>query len=311
MQHLRASFFGKFELTYNSTSLATVGGSKAKELLCYLFLHHSQPHPRVTLATLLWQEGCTTSRAKAYLRKALWQLQRAFEQNAGLSSLPFLEVEPEWVQLHTPAEVWFDVEVFERAYETVKGIDGKHLGAEQLAGLEEAVELYTGDLLENWYQRWCLRERDRMRRIYLLMLDKLLDYSLVQSHYERGLDYGERILRVDLAREQTHRQLMRLRFLSGDRTGALRQYQRCVSALEDELDARPCEETVELQEQIRTNAVDLDRKAAASSTASGETGRSLQEHLDKIQETRRLLKAIQDQIQGEIEAIEAIVSKHS
>lgn len=290
--------------------MTDLGSSKAKELFCYLFLHHSQPHTRVSLATLLWQEGCTTSRAKAYLRKALWQLQRAFDAKAGLSDLSFLEVEPEWVQLHTPPEVWSDLDVFEGAYRAVKGIAGADLEPQQVARLEEAVELYTADLLENWYQRWCLLERDRVRRIYLLILDKLLDYSRAQALYERGLEYGEHILRVDLARERTHRQLMRLRYRAGDRTGALRQYQRCKAALDEELDAEPSEETKELYEQIRTNSVDHPRRLAPSPALTDETPQPLQEHLDRIHEARRMLQAIQDQIQEEIEAIDDVISQH-
>jgi hypothetical protein len=44
---------------------------------------------------------------------------------------------------------------------------------------------------------------------------------------------------------------MRLRYLAGDRTGALRQFERCAAALDSELDVLPSRATVHLYEQIR------------------------------------------------------------
>src|SRR5262249_5039304 len=71
--------------------------------------------------------------------------------------------------------------------------------------------------------------------------------------------YGDRILRYDRARECTHERLMRLRHLAGDRAGALRQYERCAFALEEELGVRPAERTVDLYERIRADAAVPDR----------------------------------------------------
>ena len=69
----------------------------------------------------------------------------------------------------------------------------------------------------------------------------------------RGVDYAQRILRCDIARESTYQELMRLHYLSGDRTTALREYGRCVQALKREFDLPPMEATVALYEQIRTS----------------------------------------------------------
>ncbi|NIN69138.1 MAG: hypothetical protein GTO63_31510, partial [Anaerolineae bacterium] len=81
----------------------------------------------------------------------------------------------------------------------------------------------------------CLYERERLQNMYLAILDKLVSYSEVQGAYEAGLGYGSRILSYDGARERTHRRLMRLYYLAGDRTAALRQYDSCVEALRREL----------------------------------------------------------------------------
>src|SRR5918995_459479 len=66
-----------------------------------------------------------------------------------------------------------------------------------------------------------------------------------------GLWYGEQVLRHDEASERTHRRLMALRYLSGDRTGAMRQYESCARSLAEELDVDPGPATRELDGIIR------------------------------------------------------------
>jgi len=87
----------------------------------------------------------------------------------------------------------------------------------------------------------------------LLLLDKLVQYCEIHQKYETGLAYGWQILRHDHAYERAHRQLMRLYVMSGDRTQALHQYQRCSNALQIELGVEPSARTRQLYEQIQSD----------------------------------------------------------
>jgi DNA-binding SARP family transcriptional activator len=87
--------------------------------------------------------------------------------------------------------------------------------------------------------------------MYLTILDKLVAYHRERGEYEAGIAFGTLALRSDRARERTHQSLMTLRLLAGDRTGALRQYERCVSALREELDIAPAQETEALLRSIK------------------------------------------------------------
>jgi hypothetical protein len=102
--------------------------------------------------------------------------------------------------------------------------------------------------------------------MYLTMLDKLMGYSEAHHEYEAGILYGARVLLFDRAREHTHRQLMRLQYLAGNRTGALRQYERCLIALEQELGVKPARSTTILYDQIRADQID------GAAALSGDTG---------------------------------------
>jgi len=65
------------------------------------------------------------------------------------------------------------------------------------------VNIYQGNLLEAWYQDWCLYERERLQKLFLAMLDMLMDYCEAPQDYETGRTFGNRILQDDRAREHT------------------------------------------------------------------------------------------------------------
>jgi len=250
MGKLCVSLFGKFSVKYGGVELPGFETMKVQELFCYLLLYRARPHPRENIADLLWGDN-STSQAKRYLSKALWQLQAALAQ--ATQDNPFLVVEPDWIQLNTQADLWLDVADFEQTYHLVKEVPGDALDARRIQDLNRAVQWYGGDLLEGWYQDWCLCERERLQFIYMSMLDKLIRFCEAHGEYETGRIYGYKILRYDRAREQTHRQLMRLYCLAGDRTGALRQFQQCRKILKEELDVGPSRRTQELYEKIRAD----------------------------------------------------------
>ena len=130
---------------------------------------------------MLWGD-MPEAHARQYLRKALWQLGVALD-----SAAVSLIVEPGWIQFAPAAGYWLDVDQFETAYAHVEDIAGQKLNSAQAADLAAAVALYRGDLLEGCYQEWCLFERERLERMYLIMLEKLMLYCESQGQYESGI----------------------------------------------------------------------------------------------------------------------------
>lgn len=254
MSTLQCHLFGKFRVQQGTQLVKGLDASKEQELLSYLLVRRERCHPREALASLLWADT-STERSKKYLRQALWHLQAALE-GTEMTSEQVLLVEHDWVQFNLQSGLWLDVALFERAFETTGGVPSNQLDGSEAQILKDAIELYKGDLLDGWYQDWCLFERERLQNMYLSMLDKLMTYSEEHCEYETGQSYGSTILRYDRARERTHRQLMHLQYKAGDRTGALRQYERCVAALDEELGVKPERRTVTLYEQIRAGRLD-------------------------------------------------------
>lgn len=245
--------FGILEIRRGLAPVRSLEGRKAQELFCYLLLARGRRCPREALATLLWPEA-PAERAKKYLRQATWRIHSTLD-SATRRSARVLTAGPQWLQIADDASVWCDVEAFEAAVQDAAGTRVETLDSAQLLRLQEAIELYRGDLLESWYQDWCLFERERLQNSYLVLLDKLCAFHEQRGEAELAIVLALRMLRIDPAREHVHRRLMRLYLLVGDRTAALRQFARCQGALREELGVSPAAETVRLYNSIRGDAV--------------------------------------------------------
>jgi DNA-binding SARP family transcriptional activator len=206
---------------------------------------------------------------------------------------------------------------FERAFESARGERGKELGDERAGELRAAVRLYRGDLLEGWYQDWCLFERERLQNMYLLMLDKLMGYCEARADYEEGQHFGGLILRHDRAREGAHRRLMRLHHRAGDRTAALRQYERCVTALREELGVAPDRQTAALHREIRADAGQDESPAPAPAEASAQQPDaeglplSLTDVLGRLRQLQQIVSDAQHRIQQDIKTVEHALRRKS
>jgi DNA-binding SARP family transcriptional activator len=237
--------FGRFNVEVDGQVLEGFEVKKVQELFAYLLIYRDRPHPRETLAGILW-DAQSTAQSKKYLRQALWQLQNVLQGLDENSPEPIIIVESDWIQINPNIRIRLDIEEMENAFKSTRGKRGRELAASQIDTLETANQLYHDDLLLGWYQDWCIFERERLQNMYITILDKLIGYFEAYGFYEDGIIYGTRILGFDRARERTHRSLMRLYFLADDRTGALRQYMRCKTALDEELNVAPAKKTEKL-----------------------------------------------------------------
>jgi DNA-binding SARP family transcriptional activator len=311
MSVLQIDLFGTFEVRHNGDPVLGLEARKAQELLAFLLIQRSQTYSREFLAELLWGQRAP-AQSRKYLRQTLWQVQNAFAGNGrdGTEVCPFV-VQGNWVHFNERCDLWLDVASFEAAYAQTQGVAGSDLDGAQAARLRDAVQLYRGDLLQGCYEDWCIFERERLQTMYLAMLDKLIDCCQEHGQYEVGLGYAATILRYDRARERTHRRMMRLYYLSGDRTSALRQYEQLARALREELDVRPSRRSILLRDQIRADQFDVappasGAPAGAPPPMSSAPPADPRLHLRQLQQS---LVQLQRQIRQEIEAIDFVLAE--
>lgn len=303
MSTLRVRLFGKLHISREDVEVNGINAPKLKELLCYLLLFRDRSHPREALAELFWGNN-SIANSKKCLRQALWQVQSSLSAPVGQGRQKLLTTESEWVMLNSSTNLWLDVAEFEKSFSMYQRNPDGQLDNQGFQELSKSVELYQGDLLEGCYQDWCLFERERLQNMFLAMLDKLMDYCEANQEYERGLAYGSQILRYDHARERTHRRLMRLFYLAGNRTEALRQYQRCKEALNKELDVQPSKRTTSLYDQIRLDRLVEISLQDLSPSLSDPAIQPLSKVLVRLNRLYHMFYCLQEQIKDDIQLIE-------
>jgi DNA-binding SARP family transcriptional activator len=220
---LRARLLGPMDLRFGGRQLPSLESARAESLLAYLLLHRDAPQPRQRLAFLLWP-GSTEGQAQTNLRKVLHTLRRALP---GADSM--IEIGPRTLRWRADAPLWLDVEHFKRAL-----AEGR---------LEEAVETYTGELLEGRYDEWLTDERERLAALDLEALGRLARQYESWRRWPEAIRCAERLIAHDPMREESYRLLMRSYHASGDRARAVRAYHVCAAALERELGIEPSAET--------------------------------------------------------------------
>ncbi len=308
---LRIRLFGKFYAAQGDQVLTGLDARKIQELFCYLLLYRDRPHPRETLAGHLWGESSTVQSKKA-LRQAIWHLQSALDGPEGAPrAVPILLVDPEWISINPAADIELDVCQFEEICTELSAVLGVELTVPQAEQLRAAVELYQDDLLIGCYQDWCLFERERLQNLFLAVLEKLVSYCEMQHDYAAGMQYGERILRIDRAHERTHRRMMRMLYLQGDRTSALRQYQRCVATLDADLGVGPTERTQQLYRELAADTFDPATSTVSLPLSRPANGGSNGNHpllpgmLVRLRKLQLHLAHLQVQLDQDIKTLEA------
>ena len=252
MTQLSLRILGGFRAQHGSGRALAIRRKKAQALLAYLALHPGATSSRDSLAALLWS-GTTDEHARHNLRQTLFALRQAITPD------PFL-VEGELVGLREGV-VRVDVAAFER---------GVRQGTRE--ALREATTLYRGELLEGFrvdeapFDDWLATEQQRLRELALTALERLLALDLTAGALEQAVATGLRLLALDPLRESAHRTLMDAYVRQGRRTAALRQYQRCVEALQRELGVAPEAATTRRFREIQSDASPKPVAAALPTT---------------------------------------------
>lgn len=276
--HLEIRLLGDFLLLIDGRPMTLSGVARLQSLLAYLVLHRSAPQDRSRLAFLLWPDS-TDAQAHTNLRKLLHQLRQAVPDidmylHADRHNL-------HWVEQQPGAERgWrLDVQEFEVVLARAERIRGNLEGGEsaeergvQLQALEQAVELYGGELLPDCYDEWLLAERDRLHQAYIHAAEQLMDLLEQQRAYEGAIKIAQQLVRTDPLHEATYRALMRFYALSGDRASALRAYHTCATTLERELGVEPSEVTRRSYEalmRVNTSTLTHDNNTGVAPRSSG------------------------------------------
>ncbi len=225
---LRLHLLGGLQITLDDEPVTGFVSSKVQALLCYIVLNRGQTHLRSSLAALFWGD-MPDEDAATNLRQAIANLKRLLE--------PYLEITRQSALFKTEMPYWLDVEAFESSR------DPQWYRGELLAGFGVA------DAPE--FDEWLTTERERLHGLAISTLRQEAAACMSEGQDEAAASSLNRLLRLDPLDEEAQRQLMLLLAVSGQRSAALTQYEKCRDILERELAVEPDAETTRLYERIR------------------------------------------------------------
>jgi class 3 adenylate cyclase len=242
---LRVRLLGEFGIELDGTTVEPPSSRRARALLAWLALEHGM-HSRSALASRFWPDVLDES-ARTSLRSALSALRRTLGPDADR----YLIADRDEVGLAGDSLVWTDVGDFERRI-----AEGR---------LEEALALSRGELLAGLDDDWVYERRDEHRDRIGDLLARLAADAEGDGDLQRAIGYTRQRVALDPLAEEPHRDLMRRLAASGDRSAAIRAYERLSQRLRDELRIAPSQATRELADTLRH----ASEPPAAATVAAG------------------------------------------
>lgn len=255
--NLSVSLFGYPEFRRDDQVLPPLATHKTQSLLAYLILYRHQAHSRDELATLLWGDR-DEAHARHSLATALWRIRRWLGEDSLLTDATS-------VQFNPSIPLWLDVAEFEKL--VVGGRQSAVSEQSAIRNLQSAIELYRGDLLEGFYDDWCIEERYRLEALYLDALNRLVVWHAAQGDARAVLAYARKYLAHDPLAEHIHLAAMRSLIALGDVAGARRQWQLCCEMRQQELHAPPSPEMLQQAESILGSSFILPLPVAPAPSA--------------------------------------------
>ncbi len=176
------------------------------------------------------------------MRVALAHLNKVLGNNAILQEGPFITLNKELIQI----DLWtFDSLVKEWQYLKQRG---KFHPAEDRA--RRAVSLYKGYFLPEFYSLPVVDKQDELENRMRELLFWLANRCMERVEWREAALFAQRLLILDACNEQACRIIMQGLHNQGDRTGAIRQFERLSKCLKSEFNTTPGPETIKLYKKM-------------------------------------------------------------
>jgi DNA-binding SARP family transcriptional activator len=223
----------------------TITRKKSRALVYYLAAH-ARPLTREQLLAFFWPDRDRVS-AQQVLRTTLHGLRQAL----GAA----LIVDDNTLSL--APEVDIDVRTFEANLQRPSPTTNNPTGALRSQQLTTTLQLYRGDFLTGFalsdsaeFDDWLTGQQEHYRRLAIRGFIALATLHEQQHDYQAALAALDRALAFDPLQEDVQRSALRVHYLAGDRTGAIRRYEALRQLLDEEMGIPPMAETRAVYDEI-------------------------------------------------------------
>ena len=194
---------------------------KTASLLAFLSYNRASAHPREALIEMFWPD-VTGETARHNLSLALSSLRRQFEP-PGIPAGSVIVADRFSVGIN-PNQVTTDVTEFECLLRAASPVGAAEATQCAWQTLEQAVFLYRGRLLPNFYDDWIFAEQERIAEQYCFALSRLAAQREKVGDLEGATSYLQRLVRSEPLHEDAQREIMRLLAAAGRPDAAWRQF---------------------------------------------------------------------------------------
>jgi DNA-binding SARP family transcriptional activator len=252
VDHLRIYCFGRLRV-YRPFETEEIpakewGSVKAKQILAYLVVRDAKRVgvTRDKLVDAVWPQidprslGNTFHVTLSHLRKAV-----------RVEKSDFVTSDGGVYRLNWEGKIWSDVSEFLSCLDKAARFQEEE--KQHLMDMEyrKAADLYSSNLLEDFYEDWAEETRDQYREKYNVVFRKLAQSAWDKADYESCIRYLQSLLLSDPTDEQAHRMIMISYALLGSRTAAIRQFKVCENNMKRYLEIEPEPVTVDLHKRIK------------------------------------------------------------
>ncbi|HEV8190230.1 MAG TPA: bacterial transcriptional activator domain-containing protein, partial [Ktedonobacterales bacterium] len=211
----------------------------ARELFFYL-LEHGGAASKDEIVADLWPDKDAEAASNAF-RAARFHLKEALGRPC------LVQQDNCWT---LTIECWSDVREFEQAVEEGGRLveSGEITSAASM--LRRALTYWTGRYLADVYDVWATTRREQLQERYLSGVERLAELEIRLGHLEQAAQLYYQILDHARHRESAYRGLMNYFVLRDEPAEAIKQFQRCVNALYEEMGITPGPKTLALYHAI-------------------------------------------------------------
>lgn len=245
---LTVHLLGQLKVRLDDVTVDHWLSGRGRSLFKYLVTHRDPWPRRELLMDAFWPEAAPAA-ARNSLNVAVHGLRRAFRDSAGVQPVVLADGT---YRLGPGLRLWLDVDEFELRVADARRLEAAGDLADAAADYERALAIYQGDFLaDDPYEDWPVTTREHLLLAYLDVLDRLGGLYLGRHQYGACVALSRLLVQRDPCHEDAQRRLMRCYTRQGQPHLALRQYQACVDALDQELGVDPDPATTALAQRIR------------------------------------------------------------
>lgn len=224
----------------------------AKTLVKLLAVRGGQKLTRDEVAETLWPDA-DPAQHPLLLNSLLHRTRKVLEPDATGSRGDSCIIQDGGLLSLNPRKVWTDIQEFSALHAAArqKGASREQDAGTTLALYDQAFSLYQGDILPgDLYHDWAQGHREHIRKIHTEMLAHAASLTEARNDTSRTMTYYERMFSLDPCNETACRWLMAWHLAAGQRSDAVRLYERCQLALRKEMDIEPDDQTRRLYRSI-------------------------------------------------------------